>query len=77
MSSSVRDAYTKRTSVASRGLDRISSSSWYIGVMPVPPATMASDAHWLALYANLMYGPFTSTVSPTFSSVMALRKDCV
>ena len=48
MSFSVRLAYTRRTSVRSRTLPSTSCSTWYMGVMPVPAATMPTASHMFA-----------------------------
>jgi hypothetical protein len=55
----------RRISVRSRGLDRISWISWYMGVMPLPPATMPTARHWFGTYSNFLMGPFMATLSPS------------
>mmetsp|Transcript_68250 Transcript_68250/g.192420 ORF Transcript_68250/g.192420 Transcript_68250/m.192420 type:complete len:222 (-) Transcript_68250:30-695(-) len=79
----VRFANSRDILSASSGSDAENAAIWYIGVIPVPPATMPTDAHRRArvfpvngfsiekapppLYLISPMGPATSTASPTCS----------
>mmetsp|Transcript_16823 Transcript_16823/g.52236 ORF Transcript_16823/g.52236 Transcript_16823/m.52236 type:complete len:318 (-) Transcript_16823:79-1032(-) len=57
-------AYTRSIFVLSFSLPRTARMTWYIGVMPVPPATMPMWSNLPGAYSNLTKGPFMSSVSP-------------
>mmetsp|Transcript_22921 Transcript_22921/g.78019 ORF Transcript_22921/g.78019 Transcript_22921/m.78019 type:complete len:220 (+) Transcript_22921:888-1547(+) len=72
MSFSVTLAKTRLTLVLSSGFPRISSATWSMGVMPVPPATMPTSACSFGVYWNFTMGPLKSRVSPTLRPPMCL-----
>lgn len=70
MSSSVTFANTNVTFVLSAGLLKMARASWYIGVIPVPPAMRAM---WSCLFADHGYfgiGPLKSNLWPGTMSCM-------